>query len=310
MDRAAAAVALVADKSSLRTGILAMAITIGRSRHQRPRDGRNNRRGGLSVLEFLGCLIAIVGGAWLGAIYLGVDVRQLVYTSMAQSDVLDKMPPEWRPADPHKAFTREQMVATLREELGTLRTEIADLRRGGAPPADSRSDDRPERSATLQLSTSRTLAYWVRINEIVLGEAGLQHDADSALTEASAAKVFALKGRVSRFAAKAVTAIPGDQVDASVLQFGEQMAQWYDRGGELYERAAGIWELPVASQRTQLTRQWTQAELQHRNEGDLLGDKAAALRDVLNHRFGVEFPPFAASALAPGGRDTSEGAAG
>ena len=167
-----------------------------------------SQRGGLSLLEFLGCLIAIVGGMWLGAIYLGVDVRHTVYNAMAETDVLDKVPPQWRPVDPDSAFTREQMVSALREELGTLRTEIADLRSDEEPPTGEQRDLPTRRAATVDVSLHNTMAYWNRINEIVLGESDLQRDADSALTESSAARVFALKGRVSRFAAKAVEAIP------------------------------------------------------------------------------------------------------
>jgi hypothetical protein len=50
---------------------------------------RNNRRG-LTVLEFVGCVIAIVGGAWLGALYLGVDVRRLAYTALAEAELLER----------------------------------------------------------------------------------------------------------------------------------------------------------------------------------------------------------------------------
>ena len=39
-------------------------------------------RTGLSVLEFIGCLMALVGGIWLGAIYLGVDVRHVAYVAL------------------------------------------------------------------------------------------------------------------------------------------------------------------------------------------------------------------------------------
>jgi hypothetical protein len=281
-----------------------MVLTIGQRRRHAPRPRRRNRRSGRSLLELTGCLIAIVGGAWLGAIYLGIDVRRAVHTAMEQSDVLDKVPPGWRPANPDNGFTREQMVAALREELGTLRQDIAELREGGKPPAVREPDARPSGSPTPQVSPSKTLAYWARINEIVAGQAGLQQDADSAFSTAGAAHVFTLKERVSRFAAKAVEAIPTDEVDPVVLQFGGQLQRWYEQGGTLYERAAGIWQSPVAGGRTQLNERWNRAELHHRNEAKLLGDKAAALRGILTERFGVEFPPF--SAPAPGDRDAGE----
>ena len=55
------------------------------------------RRAGLTILEFTACTIALVGGAWLGALYLGVDVRHLAFSALNQAKLLDKMPPELRP---------------------------------------------------------------------------------------------------------------------------------------------------------------------------------------------------------------------
>ena len=55
------------------------------------------RRAGLSALEFVGCVIAVIGGAWLGAIYLGVDVRNVAHEALSESELLDKVPEDWRP---------------------------------------------------------------------------------------------------------------------------------------------------------------------------------------------------------------------
>src|SRR5215212_10172715 len=90
-------------------------------------------RAGLTILEFLACATALVGGVWLGALYLGVDVRHLAYTALSQSQLLDKVPAELRPGDPNeKVMTREQLLTTLHEELGSLRNQITSLRGGGA----------------------------------------------------------------------------------------------------------------------------------------------------------------------------------
>ena len=54
-------------------------------------------RAGMSILEFVGCSLALVGGLWLGAIYLGVDVRQATYVALADSKLMDTVPESWRP---------------------------------------------------------------------------------------------------------------------------------------------------------------------------------------------------------------------
>ena len=140
----------------------------------------------------------------------------------------------------------------------------------------------------------RTLAYWTRLNEIALGEAALQQDAEQTFNEANAAKVFAIKGRISRFAAKAVEAMPTAAVDETAVRFGREFRLWYDHGGELYEKAVRIWETPIAPQvRTQLNAEWKLAEQHHTNEARLLHEKASAVRGSVSRVYGTEFPEFA-----------------
>src|SRR5215203_6009210 len=100
----------------------------------RSRSGFHSRcrNRGLTILEFVACTTALVGGAWLGALYLGVDVRHLAFSFLSQAQLLDKMPAELRPVDPNeKVMTREQLLTTLHEELGSLRNQITSLRGGG-----------------------------------------------------------------------------------------------------------------------------------------------------------------------------------
>jgi hypothetical protein len=259
-------------------------------------------RSGLTVLEFLGCVIAVVGGVWLGALYLGVDVRHVAHTALAQTELLDKVPAEWRPTGPEgKAMTREQLVETLREELGILRQDLAVLQ-GGVSPVTPSASPASESSPTtpLTITKDKTLAHWLRINEIALGEAALQADAESAANTVNVARVFAIKGRISRFAGKSVEALPSEGVDREVVQFGRKIGDWFERGGDLYERAVRIWESPTASQgREQLNQEWRRAEVQHRNEARLLHDKGVAVRSAVSRQYRVEFPEFAKPVTPP-----------
>jgi hypothetical protein len=266
---------------------------------------RNNRRG-LTVLEFIGCVMAVVGGAWLGAIYLGVDVRRVAYTALAEAELLESVPPQLRPTAPgDHSMTREQLVATLREELGALRSDLTSLRSGEetnvpAAAVAAPATDGDNQVAEPTASKEKTLVYWLRISEIAVSEAALQKDAESASNAANASRVFAIKGRISRFAAKSVEALPGAGVDESVIRFGRQLALWYNHGGELYERAVRIWDTPTISQnREQLNKDWRQAQSHHSNEARLVNEKAEAVRSTVSRLFSEEFPVFAAPAPAP-----------
>ena len=264
--------------------------------HDRPHVGRRNQRRGLTTLEFVACVIAVVGGMWLGAIYLGVDVRHLAHRVLDEAQLLDKVPPEWQPPAPkEKSMTREQVMVMLRKELGALRSEIVALRTAAAAVGDPKLLSEAE-----ALAKEKTRTYWQRLSDIALNEAALQRDAETAIDEASAAKVFAIKGRICRFAADSVEALPTAGAHPTVVQFGEQLGAWYESTAELYERAVHIWESPATNQaRSQLNRDWRAAELQHRHEARLLYERAAAVRTSLSRQFGEEYPEFATPA-APG----------
>ena len=146
-------------------------------------------------------------------------------------------------------MTREQLVTTLREELGSLRTEITALRTGQGQKETSDPEAPATNAAAPAPTKEKTIAYWTRLNEIALGEADLQEEAEAAVNTDNAAKVFAIKGRISRFAAKAVEAVPTTGVDQTAVRFGRQLGLWYDHGGELYEKAVRIWESPIGAKR-------------------------------------------------------------
>ncbi len=270
---------------------------------------RRNRVG-LTILEFLACAIAVLGGAFLGALYLGVDFRHLAYTAMSESQLLDKVPADWRPPDPNeKVMTREQLLTTLHEELGSLRSQITALR-SGKPGAADPAHAADVSATSLPPTKEKTLAYWSRLNEIAMSDAALQRDAELAFNENNAAKVFAIKGRISRFSAKTIEAVPTQEVDDSVVRFGRQLRLWYDRAGELYEQAVRIWETPIGQQaRTQLNEEWKRSDQQHLNEARLLKEKATAVRKSMSRIFGAEFPEFDKSA-SPAANDGSNAKAG
>lgn len=261
---------------------------------------------GLTTLEFLGCVVAVLGGAYLGALYLGVDLKHLAFDVLSESQLMDKVPEQLRPTPPaDKAMTREQLVTTLREELGSLRNQIAVLRTGKSDGSTAPPSGAPDETVPVLPTKERTLAYWTRLNEIALGESDLQQEAESAFSAPNAAKVFAVKARICRFAAKAVEAVPTQAVDEEAIRFGRQLGLWYTRGGELYEHAVSIWETPTGpNARTQLNDEWRQADEQHRNEAKLAKEKATTVRGMLNRIYQAQFPEFGKPAAISPGNET------
>jgi hypothetical protein len=268
--------------------------------------GRRQRLGrpALSLLEFIGCLCALVGGAWIGALYLGVDARHVAYVALKDSQLLDRVPEKWRPASPDvkqgaEAPTPEQLTRHVEEELVALRQEVAALRTSRDTSLDAPNVARPTGGATTfrtdsqPTSKDRSIAYWTRLNDIVRDETALQVDSESAATQGNATQVAALKARVCRFASSAIQAIPTEAADPVATEFGKQLTKWYDHGGDLYEEAVRIWESPARGQNGHpLTDAWNESKAQHYNEGRLLNERGSVVRDSLVRRFGDEFPTF------------------
>jgi len=257
-----------------------------------------SRRTGLSVLEFIGCLMALVGGIWLGAVYLGVDVRHVVYVALADSELLEKVPEKWRPVEPasENAPSPAELAKSVQNELVALRHEITALRttQQTQSPAQVDTSSTDATQDANQLAKQASLDYWTRLSDVVHSQATLQLDAESAATEGNATKVAALKGRVSRFSASAIRALPTANVDPAALALGKELATWYENGAGLYDQAVQIWESPARGQGgQQVTQAWEQAQTQQRNEGRLLGDRVASVRDSLTRRFGDGFAPLA-----------------
>jgi len=260
-----------------------------------------NRRRGLSVLEFVGCLMALLGGIWIGAVYLGVDIRHVVYGALSESKLMDKVPEKWRPVETaaERAPSAQELAESVHRELVSLRHDIAALQtgepanRGGVDSTQATGGKDGAAVDRQQVAKQATQEYWADLHEVIQNEIALQRDAESAATEGNATKVAALKGRISQLTANAIRALPIAGVDPAAVTLAKDLANWYERGARLFDQAVQIWESSAgASRDSQALKDWEQAQVQHRNEGRLLRAEVAAVRDSLTRRFGAEFAEF------------------
>jgi len=80
-----------------------------------------NQRSGLSFIEFLDCLVAVLGGVVIGSMYLGVDLKQLASGSLEQSQLVDLSLLGWETstqkstADPESPPLETQPSPTAKE---------------------------------------------------------------------------------------------------------------------------------------------------------------------------------------------------
>ena len=185
--------------------------------------------------------MALVGGVWLGALYLGVDVRHVVFGALAESKVMDTLPEKWRPAQVEavQTPTTQELAESVKTELVALRHEITALRttrqNGLTSPTTSTVADNAQNAVSAdvkQLTKQATLDYWTRLHSVIGDEIALQRDAESAATNSNATKVAALKGRISRLTASAIRALPISNVDPAAVTLAKDLANWYERSAE------------------------------------------------------------------------------
>jgi hypothetical protein len=257
-------------------------------------------RAGMSILEFVGCSLALVGGLWLGAIYLGVDVRQATYVALAHSKLMDTVPESWRPEgmEQTKEPTSAELAASVQNELVSLREEITTLRdTPESSAAVATTSVEASKSATANADDAAkqaTIEYWTKLTEVVRSQALLQVETETAATAGNATKVAELKARISRFSASGIRALPTANVDPTAVKLGQELADWYEQGASLYDQAVQVWESPGRGQSgQQITQEWERTQVQHANEGRLMMERIAAVRDSLMRRFGEGFAPIA-----------------
>ncbi len=258
-------------------------------------------RWGLSTLEVIGSLIALLCGIWLGAVYLGVDIRHEAQVALAESELIEKIPDEWRPAGQTKATqpTAAEVAEKAQLELAALRHEITSLRTSSlteSAPAIQPATNTPPATATVStesLAKAATLEYWSQLNTVLADQSSMQREAEQAATAGNAIRLAEVKSRIRRFAASAIKNLSTTNVDPIALAFGKELANWHAQGADLYDEAARIWETSAATNiGTPATRSWEQAQLQHQNESQLLESRSAGVRDGLTRRFGEGFAPF------------------
>ena len=253
----------------------------------------HDERSGMSILQFVSCLVALAGGVWLGATYVGLDLKKTAEQAITESEILDKVPEDWRPVQAVKEElpTQQELAAQAQQELATLQGEIAALEVGAETNANP--SVATDADALDETKRAATLAYWTQLQSVVGNQAGLQLDAEQAATGENATKLAAIKARISRYAADAIRALPKKDVDEPAVEVAKELANWYEQGADVLDQAVQVWESSAPGPNgSQLTKNWEQAQTQQVNEGRLLVSRLSAVRDSLTRRFGEGFAPI------------------
>jgi hypothetical protein len=244
-------------------------------------DRRRLRRG-LSFLEFIGCLSALAGGAVLGSMYLGVDVKETTIALLERAQVVaSPAAPAPTPAAPVAPISADSTAAPA----ATAPLPSAPVLPQTATPATSQPTAAiaaisltPEERKTL------TRAYWDALNECVRVEAELRQTREPAVGGAELHEYLARRSEGHRAAAETIDQLNLRGVDAHVAGYAESIQSWHEEGASLFTEAQELLtDAPTAQLSGPFVQGWQSAATQHQMEERLLEEKHRAVQSYLDH---------------------------
>ena len=247
-------------------------------------------RRGLSILEFLGCFIAVAGGVVLGSMYLGVDVQEMAVGLLERAQVISP------PAEPAPAPT---IAATI--PLAPVGTQPIAQPVSAPGPAPIAAPPTPQPTAPVAASTQQpaptdvlsltpeqreelTRDYWEAINECINSESSSRHTANQDTGEWELYDYLSRRSQGHQAAADCIARLSLRGVDAHIAAYAERVLDWHEKGATLFARAKDLLtDAPTAQLSGPFAQSWQSAATQHRMEERLLKEKHQAVQSYLNH---------------------------
>ena len=242
-----------------------------------PRSNPRRVRRGLSFLEFIGCLSALAGGAVLGSIYLGVDVRETTIALLQRTQVVA---PPVEPAPTAAAPTAPAPTAAGATPLAMATAPVANPTDASAQPVAALA------AITLTADERKTLtrAYWEALNECVKVEAEHRQTRQPAVGGAELHEYLSRRSEGHRTAADTIDQLNLRGVDAHVAAYAESIQAWHEEGASLFAEAQDLLtDAPTAQLSGPFAQGWQSAATQHQMEERLLEEKHRAVQSYLDH---------------------------
>jgi hypothetical protein len=289
---------------------------------------------GVSILEFLGCLSAMIGGVVLGSFYLGVDVKEMAYTALEHAHVVEPRRKSKDAAQPDAAATsiQEDQKAGSELAVSTTAPQGDDAAEPGESTTEAASEetattssppdsgDTPEETAAPAAEAPQvgffaredlitpaqrevlTRAYWEALAQCMEAEVSQRVPAMDA--EGNWQLFDYLTGRKDghKKAADAIAQFDPRGVDDHVMQYSKTARSWHEDGAKLFGRAVDLLtDAPTAQLSGPFAQSWQSAATQHRMEARLLAEKQQAVQSYLAHAYEAPTPapPAATSSESP-----------
>ena len=149
-------------------------------------------------------------------------------------------------------------------------------------------------STPAESSTStgqKTLAYWNAMNTIMAKEEAMRAAPAAGINQSNAGDFINGRGQAGNYAAQAFRSLDATNVDPTVVQLGQDIANWYEAGAKLNDTASYL--LNQASDNTrrgQTGKTWADAEKAHNTSVQAINRRGDQLQAELSKKYGLAFP--------------------
>lgn len=269
------------------------------------RQKRIQRRG-LSFLEFIGCMVAMVGGVFLGLFYLGVDTQKMAVIVLQQAQVIapsylnqiaatvsaqpigeqspagDSAQTSANIGGQQPASTSTDVAAPSKSPSNTAATKTT-LATSASVPA------RPEPSGSEQLELTRD--YWDKVTGIMLKEANGRLRGAGNPEEWELYDYLSQRKRGHEAALAELEKLDSYGIDDRLADHGDQVIAWHKSGIKLFDYGLSLLsDGPGAKLTGPVAQSWQSAATQLRMEESLVVNRHKAVAKYLNREYASEAP--------------------
>ena len=251
---------------------------------------------GVTIVEFLGCLVALGGGVALGLVYLGVDVQTLAAGVLEKADIkvpalLSEETQVGKTAPVDEAPSENQLLSfpgdmapgdTGAEEIALEPSEVATA--GVETDSETVSSGASQVALTDAEKLAATHDCWVALNVCLREEA--EHRSKS-ITKPGSWQLFDYllhRQKGHQKVVEAIELLDHQGVDPRLETYVAQVLTWHRSGADLFDRAAQLLtDAPAGKLTGPFAQSWQSAATQHRMEEKLILNKHAAVANYLEH---------------------------
>jgi len=257
-------------------------------------------RQGLSIVEFVGCLVALCGGVTMGSMYLGIDLQGAAVDALQSSQMIDfedstvsDTSEDQSTGDTEASSHAPEPASTEsnKDAVSSRESTEANAEATTEPTAPTVSASEPLQELTESDREKATLTYWKALTACLQEEAigrqsGVKNIDNWQLLDHLTYRLEEHQSVVDK-----IEQLDEYGVDQKVTFYAKQVLVWHLAGVKLNQRALDlITNGPQASLSGPVAQSWQSAATQHRMEEKLVQEKHFSVASYLAHAYKTPEP--------------------